>query len=466
MLWKAESEFLFFPLRLLINSISGQALRWPKFLTTSQYGDISLTLFRISGARLKAGLFVLEIKCLIIRNRIMGKEQHTFDVYAPPKLQFARGEGARLIDTDNREYLDCSAGIAVNCLGHGHPHMVEKLKEAADEIWHLSNLFEIPGQKSLATRLCDVTFADRVFFTNSGAEAMECAIKTARRYHFDAGNPERINILTFEGAFHGRTIATIAAGGQEKYLEGFGPKAPGFISLPFADHDALKEAIDENTAAILVEPVQGEGGVREIPGQCLRGLRQLCDEHGILLIYDEVQTGVGRTGKLFAHLWHNAEPDIMGIAKGIGGGFPLGACLAREDVAVSMGLGTHGSTYGGNPLAMAMGNAVLDVVLGEGFLDEVNEKAIMFRQNLAEVLDQFPDLLEDVRGLGLLLGMKAKVPNTELVSILRDHGLLVVGAGNNVVRIVPPLIISKDEIRSVKEKMISAFTDYKNAQEG
>ncbi|MEM7216123.1 MAG: aspartate aminotransferase family protein [Pseudomonadota bacterium] len=393
----------------------------------------------------------------------MGKEQHTFDVYAPPKIEFARGEGVRLYDTDGNEFIDCTSGIAVNSLGHGHPHLVENLKTAADGIWHLSNLFTIPGQKTLATRLCEHTFADRVFFTNSGAEAMECAIKTARRYHFANGNPQRINILTFEGAFHGRTTTTIAAGGQEKYLEGFGPKAAGFISLPFCDHDALKAAIDEETAAILVEPVQGEGGVREIPGEYLRQLRELCDEHGILLMFDEVQTGVGRTGKLFAHQWYNVEPDIMAIAKGIGGGFPLGACLAREEVAVAMVLGTHGSTFGGNPLAMAMGNAVLDVVLEDGFLDNVQQSAIVFRQYLAELVDTYPDLLEDVRGAGLLLGMKAKVPNAEILQAMRDQGLLVVLAGDNVIRIVPPLVITQEDIRIVRDKMLAALSAVKTA---
>ena len=394
----------------------------------------------------------------------MGKEQHTFDIYAPPPIEFARAEGCRLYDTDGNEYLDCTSGIAVNSLGHGHPHLVKTLKEQADEIWHLSNLFEIPGQAKLATRLCENSFADRVFFTNSGAEAMECAIKTARRYHYAQGNPERVNIITFEGAFHGRTITTIAAGGQEKYLEGFGPIAPGFINLPFGDHDALKAAVDGETAAILVEPIQGEGGIREVPAQCLRGLRELCDEKGILLIFDEVQTGVARCGKLFAHQIHNVEPDIMAIAKGIGGGFPVGACLAREEVAVAMVLGTHGSTFGGNPLAMAIGNAVLDVVLEEGFMDEVNNKAILFRQHLAELVDTYPDLLEDVRGAGLLMGVKAKVLNLDLVAAMREQGLLTVGAGNNVIRILPPLIISEDDIRVVRDKMIAALDAVRAAQ--
>ena len=388
----------------------------------------------------------------------MGKQEHTFDVYAPPPLEFVRGEGARLFSEAGEEYIDCTAGIAVNSLGHSHPHLVNALKKAAEGIWHLSNLFVIPGQKTLATRLCEHTFADRMFFTNSGAEAMECAIKTARRFHYEQGNPQRVDVLTFEGAFHGRTITTIAAGGQEKYLEGFGPKSPGFISLPFGDHEALKSAISDTTAAILVEPVQGEGGVREVPGQCLRGLRELCDEHGLLLIYDEVQTGVGRTGKLFAHQWHEgAEPDIMAIAKGIGGGFPVGACLAREEVATAMVLGTHGSTFGGNPLAMAMGNAVLDIVLEDGFMESVQQKALLFRQHLAELVDTYPDLLEDVRGSGLLMGMKAKIPNTEIVAAMREAGVLVVGAGNNVVRLVPPLVITEDEIRTARDRMVSAL---------
>ncbi|MEM7068748.1 MAG: aspartate aminotransferase family protein [Pseudomonadota bacterium] len=387
----------------------------------------------------------------------MGKEQHTFDVYAPPAVEFARGEGVRLYDTEGNEFIDCTSGIAVNSLGHGHPHLVDTLKSAAEGIWHLSNIFEIPGQKKLATRLCENTFADRVFFTNSGAEAMECAIKTARRFHFANGNPERVNILTFEGAFHGRTMATIAAGGQEKYLEGFGPKVEGFISLPFGDLKALKEAIDENTAAILIEPVQGEGGVREVPGSDLKAMRELCDEHGLLLVFDEIQCGVGRTGKLFAHQMHGVEPDIMAIAKGIGGGFPVGACLASEEVAIAMVMGTHGSTFGGNPLAMAMGNAVLDVVLEDGFMEAVQQRALLFRQHLAELVDTYPDLLEDVRGCGLMMGMKAKVANIDIMNAMREQGLLVIVAGNNVVRIVPPLIISEEDIRLVREKMIAAL---------
>ena len=396
----------------------------------------------------------------------MGKEKHTFDVYAQPNLGFIQGTGARLTGEDGKEYIDLNAGIAVNALGHGHPHLVEALKHAAENIWHLSNVFSIPGQQKLAGRLCEQTFADRVFFTNSGAEAMECSIKTARRYHFENGNSERFNILTFEGAFHGRTIATIAAGGQEKYIEGFGPKAPGFISLPFDDEDALERAIDEHTAAILIEPVQGEGGVRPVEGHFLRKLRALCDEHGLVLIFDEIQTGVGRTGKLFSHQWYDVEPDIMAIAKAIGGGFPLGACLAREEVAVAMGPGTHGSTYGGNPLAMAIGNAVLDVVLEDGFLDAVNQKANRFRQQLAEIADAFPDLFESVHGQGLMLGMTAKVPNTHLIEALKDKGVLAVAAGNNVVRFLPPLVITDEDLSDARERMIAGFESYRSGLDG
>ncbi|MGN6549085.1 MAG: aspartate aminotransferase family protein, partial [Pararhizobium sp.] len=286
-----------------------------------------------------------------------------YDTYSRVPIRFERGEGVWLMAEDGTRYLDLGAGIAVNSLGHAHPHLVEALKEQAEKVWHLSNLYEIPGQVRLGERLTEATFADKVFFTNSGAEALEATIKTARRYHHAKGNPERVDIITFEGAFHGRTIATIAAGGQAKYLEGFGPKAPGFIQVPFGDRAALEAVIGETTAAILIEPVQGEGGIRPVPNEELRWLRELCDRHGILLALDEVQTGVGRTGKLFAYEWAGITPDIMAVAKGIGGGFPLGACLATAEAASGMKAGTHGSTSGGNPLAMAVGSAVLDVIL-------------------------------------------------------------------------------------------------------
>ncbi|MEN3794508.1 aspartate aminotransferase family protein [Fulvimarina sp. MAC3] len=383
-----------------------------------------------------------------------------YPTYSRAPLSFESGEGVWLNGNDGKRYLDCAGGVAVNSLGHAHPHLVEALKSQADKLWHVSNLFEIPGQKRLADRLCEATFGDRVFFTNSGAEALECAIKTARRYHYANGAPERVNILTFEGAFHGRTLGTIAAGGQAKYLEGFGPKAPGFTSLPFGDHDALRKAAAEpDVAAILVEPVQGEGGVRKLPLPCLTGLRELCDELGILLIFDEVQTGIGRTGRLFAHQnAGGAEPDILATAKGIGGGFPLGACLATEAAGSAMTPGTHGSTYGGNPLAMAVGNAVLDIVLDDGFLENVRDKAILFKQSLESLKDRFPDVLEEVRGSGLLIGLKMVCPNVEAVAALRAEGLLSVPAGDNVVRLLPPLIITPEEIREAMQRLENAFT--------
>lgn len=384
-------------------------------------------------------------------------ESPIFDTFARAPLAFERGEGVRLYTEDGREFLDFAAGIAVNALGHAHPHLVEALCEQASKLWHVSNLYEIPGQERLAQRLCDATFAEKVFFTNSGAEALECCFKTARRYHHDAGNSERVDILTFEGAFHGRTLATIAAGGQEKYLEGFGPKAPGFIQLSMGDEDVVREAIGETTAAIVIEPVQGEGGIIPATGGFLRFLRQICDENDILLIYDEVQTGVGRTGKFFAYEWSGAAPDLMAVAKGIGGGFPLGACLATRNAASAMQPGTHGTTYGGNPLAMAVGNAVLDVVLEEGFLEGVGKVALYLRQQLAELSDGFPNLIEEVRGEGLLLGLKCKVPNVDVVAAFREAGLLSVPAGDNVVRLIPPLVITIDDVREAKEKMQQAL---------
>ncbi|MEO0547806.1 MAG: aspartate aminotransferase family protein [Pseudomonadota bacterium] len=381
-----------------------------------------------------------------------------FSAFARAPIHFERGEGVRLFTNTGEEFLDFAAGIAVNALGHGHPHLVEALTEQASKLWHVSNLYESPQQESLARRLCEESFAERVFFTNSGSESMECAFKTARRWHYANGNPDRVDIITFEGAFHGRTLAAIAAGGNEKYLAGFGPKTQGFIQLPFGDHEALKAAITDTTAAILIEPVQGEGGIRPVPHQCLRGLRELCDEHGILLIYDEVQCGIGRTGKLFAHQWvEGATPDIMGIAKGIGGGFPVGACLATEDAAKGMQPGSHGTTYGGNPLAMAVGNAVLDVVLEDGFLDAVQDKAIFMRQRLAEVVDTYPQLLEEVRGDGLLQGIKCKATNTDVVAAMRDQHLLAVPAGDNVVRLIPPLTVTEDDIKEAVARLTTAL---------
>ncbi|MBL4893172.1 MAG: aspartate aminotransferase family protein [Rhizobiaceae bacterium] len=389
----------------------------------------------------------------------MTDDNHIYGTFVFPEQVFERGEGVRMFDANGDDYIDCTSGVAVTALGHAHPHLVQTLKDAADKLWHVSNLLSSPERDRLATRLCEETFADKVFFTNSGAEAIECAIKTARKYHYDNGAPERVNIITFEGAFHGRTLATIAAGGQEKYLEGFGPKAPGFIQLPFDDLDALKAAIDGETAALMIEPVQGEGGIRNVSSQFLRDMRALCDENDILLIYDEIQTGVGRTGKLFAYEWSEAVPDIMAIAKGIGGGFPIGACLATTDAAKGMTPGTHGTTYGGNPLGMAIGNAVLDIVLEDGFFAHVNEMTLVLRQQLAEMLDRYPDIFEDTRGSGLLQGMKCKVPVGVVLGALRKHRVLALPAGENVVRFAPPLIITQDELREVRERMVSALDE-------
>ena len=366
--------------------------------------------------------------------------------YQRADLAFERGEGAWLVTADGRRFLDFAAGIAVNAFGHSHPHLVAALVEQAGKVWHTSNLFRVPGQERLAERLVAATFADTVFFGNSGAEAVECAIKMARKYHSATGHPERWRTVTFEGAFHGRTLATIAAGGQAKHLEGFGPPVPGFDQVPFGDHEALKAAIGPETAAVMVEPVQGEGGIRPVPPHCLRGLRELCDEHGILMILDEVQCGFGRTGRLFAHEWAGVTPDIMAVAKAIGGGFPLGACLATEKAAVGMIAGSHGSTYGGNPLAMAVGNATLDLMLEPGFLDRVNAAANRLRQGLAGLADTYPEIIEDVRGQGLMLGMKVRPPNREVMAALRENGLLSVAGGDNIVRLLPPLIIGDAEI--------------------
>ena len=380
-----------------------------------------------------------------------------FETYARAPLAFERGSGVWLETRDGRRFMDFGGGIAVNCLGHAHPHLVETMKAQAEKLWHVSNLYEIPDQTRMAERLTAATFADRAFFANSGAEAVECAIKTARRYHYVNGAPERYRILTFEGAFHGRTLATIAAGGQKKYLEGYGPKVEGFDQLPFGDHDALREAAAQpDVAAILIEPIQGEGGIRSVPPMCLTGLREMCDNLGILLIYDEVQTGVGRTGKFFAYQHSGAAPDILASAKGIGGGFPLGVCLATERAASGMTPGSHGTTYGGSPLAMAIGNAVLDVVLDDGFLDHVHDMSLQLKQSLASLSDRYPDVIEAVRGEGLLIGLKAKVPNGELVAQMREEGLLAVPAGDNVVRLLPPLNVTADEVRQAMDRIEAA----------
>ena len=371
---------------------------------------------------------------------------HLLPAYARANLAFERGDGAWLIATDGERYLDFASGVAVNALGHAHPHLVKALGEQAQKLWHVSNLFRIPEGERLAERLCAATFADLVFFANSGAEALECAIKTARKYHAVGGQPERFRIITFEGAFHGRTLATLAAGGQQKYLEGFGPPLEGFDQVPFADLEAVKRKLGPETAAILIEPIQGEGGVRIASPQILKELRALCDQHGLLLVLDEVQTGIGRTGELFAYQRAGIAPDIMAIAKAIGGGFPLGACLATGEAAKGMTPGTHGSTFGGNPLAMAAGNAVLDVVLAPGFLDRVRRTAILFKQRLAELKDRHPAVIAEVRGEGLLLGLRALTPSAELVDELRAEKLLTAASGENVVRLLPPVIIGQAEI--------------------
>jgi acetylornithine/N-succinyldiaminopimelate aminotransferase len=373
--------------------------------------------------------------------------------YNRAAVSFVRGEGARVYTEDGTAYLDFGAGVAVTSCGHAHPHLVKALTEQAQKIWHTSNIYQMPGQEKLAKRLIDNTFAETVFFCNSGAEALECSIKMARRYHFVNGAPDRNQIITFEGAFHGRTLATISAGGQEKYLEGFAPRMPGFVQVPFGDAKALAAAITPETAGILIEPVQGEGGIRPLPHGDLKALRDLCDANGILLILDEVQTGVGRTGKLFAHEWSGIAPDIMAVAKGIGGGFPLGACLATESAAKGMVAGTHGSTFGGNPLATAVGNAVLDVVLAEGFLAHVRDTALYLKQKLAGLKDAHPAVIDDIRGEGLMLGIKCKVPNTALQAAAVAEKLLTIGAGDNVVRLLPPLVITRADVDEALQKL-------------
>jgi len=352
----------------------------------------------------------------------------------------------------------------VTGLGHNHPALVSALKEQADGLWHLSNMFKIKPQYELADKYCEaLPFAEKVFFTNSGAEALECAMKTARRYQHDRGHPERYEIITFQGAFHGRTFATINAGGNPKYLEGFGPAIPGFISLPFGDHEALKAAITPKTAAILVEPVQGEGGLRALPNACLKGLRDMCDEHGIVLIYDEVQCGAGRTGKLFAHQWAEdengltAEPDIMAVAKGVGGGFPFGACIAREEVAQYMVPGTHGSTYGGNPLAMSVGKATFDIISDEDFLANVVKMSNVLKQQFEGLKDRYPDVVEDIRGKGLLIGMKLKKDVVPVRASAMANGMLIGSAGGNVLRMAPPLIITEAHIHEAVNILETCF---------
>lgn len=366
--------------------------------------------------------------------------------YNRAPLSFVKGEGSWLIEADGRRFLDLGAGIAVNALGHAHPRLVSALTEQAQALWHVSNLYEIPAQQKLAEMLVAETFADTVFFTNSGTESCELAVKMARKYFHDAGQPERVEIIAFEGSFHGRSSAGIAAAGSEKMTKGFGPLLPGFRHLPFGNHEALQVAITDQTAAVIVEPVQGEGGIKPLPDACLKGLRDLCDAHGVLMILDEVQCGVGRTGRLFAHEWAGIAPDIMMVAKGIGGGFPLGAVLATENAASGMTAGSHGSTYGGNPLGCAVGCAVLESVTEDGFLSDVQRKSGLLRQGLEGLVAEFPEVYGEVRGSGLMLGIVCTAPNTDVVQAGYDAGVLVVPAAENVIRLLPALTISEDEI--------------------
>jgi len=376
-----------------------------------------------------------------------------YPTYARADIVFTRGEGPWLFAENGDRYLDFASGVAVLSLGHDHPHLVATLKAAAEKPWHVSNLYRIPSAEALARRLVDATFADEVFFCNSGAEAVECAIKTARKYHAANGQPERYRLITFEGAFHGRTLATIAAGGNQKYLDGFGAPMPGFDQVPFADLDAVEAAITEETAGVLLEPVQGEGGLRVFPKAFLVALRKLCDARGLLMALDEVQCGIGRTGRFLACEHAGVTPDIAALAKGLGGGFPIGACLATSEAAKGMTLGTHGSTFGGNPLATAVGGAVLDVVLAEGFLPRVAALGGVLRQRLAELEDRHANVIEAVRGEGLMFGLKTRVPNGDLAAAARAEGLLTVLAGDNVVRLLPPLIIDESHISEAVSRL-------------
>ena len=366
--------------------------------------------------------------------------------YARADVSFERGEGAYLFTGEGKKYLDFTSGVAITGLGHCHPHLVKVLTEQAQKLWHCSNLFEVAGQHKLARRLIDHTFADTAFFCNSGAEALECAIKTARKYHAATGHPEKYRLIACTGSFHGRTLATLAAAGNEKYLAGFGPPAPGFDHVPFGNLNEMRAAVTGETAAILVEPVHGEGGLATPPEGYLKGLRAVCDEFGLLLVYDEVQCGMGRTGKLFAHEWEGVPPDILATAKALGGGFPVGTCLATERAAVGMTPGTHGSTFGGNPLAMAVANGVLDIMLADGFFAQVNEVATVLHRRLDGLAAKYPAVIAERRGQGLLTGFKCVVPNTDMVARLRENGLLAVGAGENVVRLLPPLIIDTSHV--------------------
>lgn len=389
---------------------------------------------------------------------------HMLPAYSRVDLAFERGEGAWLWATNGDRYLDFASGVAVNALGHAHPHLVAAIAAQAAKVLHVSNLYRIPEGERLADRLCAASFADTVFFANSGAEAMECVIKMVRKYQSANGHPERYRIITFEGSFHGRTLATLAAAKQAKHLEGFGPVMDGFDQVPLGDIEAVKRAIGPETAGILIEPVQGEGGVRSGPPQFFRELRQICDDRGLLLAFDEVQTGLGRLGTLFGYQKLGVTPDVMGLAKGLGGGFPIGACLATAEASKGMTPGSHGSTFGGNPLAVAAGNAVLDIVLQPGFLDHANRMSILFKQRLAELKDRHPSIIAEVRGEGLLIGLRAAVPYGDLSNALREEKLLSVGAGDNVVRVLPPLIVTEAEIADAVGRIDRACTALEKAQ--
>jgi acetylornithine/N-succinyldiaminopimelate aminotransferase len=389
-------------------------------------------------------------------------DDHLMGVYARAPLAFERGRGVRLYTAEGEEYLDAMAGIAVNALGHAHPTLVKALTEQGEKLWHVSNIFRIPDQEALATKLCEISFADVCFMTNSGTEAVECALKTARKYHSAKGNPERIDVIAFDGSFHGRSYAAVNAAGNPSYVAGFGPALPGFVHLTWGDHDALKAAAASPTAAaIIVEPVQGEGGARSLPTECLRGLRALCDEHGILLIYDEIQCGLGRTGKLFAYEWaagpgedpQTYAPDIMCLAKALGGGFPVGACIATAEAARGMVPGTHGSTYGGNPLAMAVACAALGEIATPAMMEHVRDVSGYLTQQLEGLKSRHPDVIEDIRGKGLLVGIKLKPNNRTFMQWARDDRLLIAGGGGNCVRLLPALVITREEIREVVEKL-------------
>lgn len=388
---------------------------------------------------------------------------HVLPTYNRAPLSFVSGEGSWLLAEDGRRYLDLGAGIAVNALGHAHPALVAAVNAQAAKLWHVSNLYRIPEQERLADMLAERTFADTVFFTNSGTEAAELAIKMARKYWTERGQPERTEIVTFEGAFHGRSTGAIAAAGSEKMVKGFGPLMPGFVHLPFGDHDALRAAITDRTAAVMVEPVQGEGGIRVLPDACLKGLRDLCDATGALMILDEVQCGMGRTGRIFAHEWAGVTPDIMMVAKGIGGGFPLGAVLATADAASGMTAGTHGSTYGGNPLGCAVGAAVVGIVGDDAFLAEVRRKGALFRQRLEGLVAAHPTVFEGVRGVGLMLGLKCRIPPADMVKAGYAEGVLTVPAADNVLRLLPPLTITDDEIAEAVTRLDRAATSLESS---